>query len=414
MYYAFVSVLNIKTATMNRLSKSAIAILFSLSINHSMSAYDSFQQEKQVIQTDSLNNHAGPLTGGTKISSTFVADLKTTDHTDLDRSHTTTNTTFGMDSFYNLNLGFDASTKIFKTKDLKFKFNSIIDENKNGGIQSSFISVDWARPRDTKLRYSFSLAHTGKSYNPTLEFIMRKGNLALNKKLTYCWTTSEPSSVKRHNINISNTAVWNYAGSLIEHSFFMVDWVLETKSTNVFRLGLLSEYNYVGGSFNILRDIEVPNGKYSNIGVALRYEMRNSNLVKTNFELTARDLYNAKGYSFSIDPSWNISQNFSLNTGLNIHHYRFDSYETLRLVLPFVKSSYTLSPKLSIDLFSQYSTETKRIALNSNIKFALKGGHSLDLAYHRNKIDEIANPFFKTPADNSNTFFLKYTYSFAN
>ena len=409
---------------MNLIRKFHITVIFGLSICLSVSAFDSFQEKKQLIQmqnevqidsaTKELNEYAKTVTGSDSIVSNRNSNFKLTDNTVLDRSYNSENESLRIDNYYNLNLSFDASTMVLGTDDLKFKLNSIIDQNSDSGIHSSFISVDWTRLSGAKFRYAVSLAHTGKSYNPTLVYIMQKGNLALNKKITYGWTATEASLIKRHTLHVSNRAAWNYSRSLIESNFLKVDWILETSSANIFNLSLFNDYNNVEGSFNILRDIEIPRGTYANQGIKLRYEMENSKILKTNFELTARELYNSKGYSLSINPSWSISQNFRLSTGVNLHHYRFNGDETLRLVLPYLRTNYSLNSKLSVDLFSQYNTETNRLALNSNLSYALKGGHSLNLSCHHNKIVEVANPFLKTPDQNSNILFLKYTYSFAN
>ncbi len=103
------------------------------------------------------------------------------------------------------------------------------------------------------------------------------------------------------------------------------------------------------------------------------------------------------------------------NASLNIHDYRFyPGNKSIRIVAPYFKSFYTVNPRLYIDVFAQYNSETDRFTINSSVGYKLKSGHDFYLAYYHNKQYEIANPFENVPSQNSNVLFLKYTYTFAN
>lgn len=388
-------------------------------------AFNSNQQAKQLVQLqsdikiDSITRGSSRYVDSTnrndEVNTDFDFNYKITNNTVLNHSYNSEVASNGIDGYYNLSLDIDTSTKIFKTDDLKFRLISMADQNTKMGAESSFISVGWSKTNATKLGYAFSLTHIGKSYDPTLKYIMMKNNLSLNKKLTYRWAANEHSRIKRHGFDLSNKVAWSYSRDLIEHNFLKADWVFETKSANTFKISLFNEYNSTGGSFNILKNIEVPMGRYSNKGVTLRYEMKRPNLLQTNLEFTVRELFNSKGYTFSLDPSWTLSKDLKINTGLNIHDYRFyPSNKSIRIVAPYIKSFYHVNPRLYIDIFAQYNSETNRFAMNSSVGYKLKERHDLYLAHYHNKQSEIANPFENVPSQNSNVLFLKYTYTFAN
>ena len=340
---------------------------------------------------------------------------KIIDNTLLNHSYNDGVVSNGIDGYYTVNLDIDASAKIFTTDDLKFRIRSMADENTEMGMESSRISLDWSKRSDTKLGYAFSLTHTGKSYTPILEYIMMKDNLALSKELTYRWTGNEASPIKKYGFNLSNSVTWSYSRGLIDNNLIKLDWLLETKSASTFKLSLFHEYYNTGGSFSILKDIEIPMDQYWNKGIGLYYEMKKQGLLQTSLGLTVRELFNSRGYTFSLDPSWILSKDLKINTGLNIHDYRFNpTHESIRLVIPHIKTYYTVNPNLYIDLFAQYNSETNRFAVNSSIGYKLKGGHDLQLAHYHNRQSEIANPFINVPQHNSKVFFLKYTYAFAN
>ena len=311
-------------------------------------------------------------------------------------------------------LDLEASTKVLETETVDLHLITTIDQNTRHGFRSSMISIDWEGSEHTTLGYSFSLKHTGKNYDPTLEFIMEKNNLSFGNTIDHKWENPVSSSIKGHRIGLSSSAVWSYSEGLMSGASQKVDWEIETRASNIFTLSMFNTYSRIGKSFNILKDITVYKDSYSSQGISLGYEIGKPGLLKTNIGLTVQELLNSKGYSFSLDPKWAVTKNLDMHTGLNIHHYKFNGKETLHLVLPFVKTTYALGPKLSWDLFSQYSTETERFVINSKLNLALKGGHRLELAYYHNRTAEAAMPFISSPSLKSNVMFMKYSFNFAN
>ncbi|TMU56557.1 hypothetical protein [Flagellimonas algicola] len=409
---------------MNQLDKLFTTALIGISLSYTIPAFGALQQLDEEIrmmdnaQIDStstlLINNAKNAVISDDFRPRFHTELKLKDNTILDRSYHSGNGYGGMDGYFFIDLDYKASKKIFKTDDLQLKLLTTLDQNTKSVFQASLISMDWERPRETNLGFSISLSHMGNSYSPTLEYLMRKGSLSLDKKLTYGWIPNENSWIRRHGLEISNTLAWGYSRSLMEYQAVNLGWEVDTKTGNSYRLGFFNEYNNMGGSFQILKDIRIPEGRYSSAGFTLGIDHNTTSFLNTSLELTIRELLNSNGYSFSINPTWKISPELNLSSGINLHRYRFNHKETLKLVLPYLKSTYAAGTKMTVDIFSQYNTETGRLAFKSDIVYKPKDGHKLELAYCRNRISEVANPFLKTQLQGSNLLFLKYTYSFAN
>ena len=407
---------------MKPINHNIILALIGLLFCQDVSANGLFQQEDiaqearavTLADTTALKGQksVAPIYGAKEANSSLQTEFQFTNNTALEHSYNRKVPSNGLEGYYNYILDLEASTKVLETETVDLHLITTIDQNTRHGFRSSMISIDWEGSEHTTLGYSFSLKHTGKNYNPTLEFIMEKNNLVFGNTIDYKWENPASSNIKSHRIGLTSSAVWSYSESLISGASQKVNWEIETRTSNIFTLGLFNKYSRIGGSFNILKDITVYEDSYSSQGISLGYEMGSLGLLKTKIGLTVQELLNSKGYSFSIDPKWAVSKKLDLHTGLNIHHYTFNGDETLHMVLPFVKSTYTLGPKLSWDLFSQYSTETERFVINSKLELALKGGHRLELAYYHNRIAEAAMPFISSPSLKSNVMFMKYSYSF--
>jgi len=327
----------------------------------------------------------------------------------------------GLDGDYNLAYGLDGSFRLYGDDYLTFQWANTFDKNPatndelvGDPAQSGRFSGLFERRRNDGFGFATGLTWSGPDYNPGVGFVRRVDFTQLSQDLSYSWWPGDSSALRLHTFLVGGEMFIRNGDGKVETLQAGPEWSFNLKSGGQGSISGQVLYENISNPFFLDDDVFIPAGRYTFFLASAQYTMSRSGLIQIGANVEAGTFFDGDRYSFSLNPTWNVSPHLELQGTWSYNHIRFPDRDQqfdshlgqLRIRVPF-------NTEISTNLYLQYNSLTDTFSSNARFRYNFSEGHDLWIVYNENlNTDRNRLPGIELPGSQFRTFMIKYTYTF--
>jgi len=244
-------------------------------------------------------------------------------------------------------------------------------------LQRSAARILWERRSLQGIGYDASLEYSGPGYDPALGFEARNDFTAIQARLAYVWEPAESDRVDRYRFQTVTRSFWRNADGSVESWLGRAQLLMDLSgghwwnvTTNVTRESVREAFTLPGAT--------VPTGTYWAIDLFTRLESSRARTLAGAVTLYAGRAFDGYRLFLNLEPQLKLSRHLSLGAGYNLQRLFFPSRDqSVNGDLARLRVNAALDPKLSAELFFQYSAPSDAVSTNLRIRYRFSEGRDL-------------------------------------
>ncbi len=319
---------------------------------------------------------------------------------------------------YNYAWGLDTVLRLTDLDELTVRLAQTFDEDPETGERSSDsdsfrLYSSLARRTADGLGYDFTFAYSGEDYQPDLGFAARSGFFRLSPNIDHSSIgTRGEDRFQRINYWFRSEAFWDDSDRELESAYVVLGGNRQTWAGGWFWFDLNLTREQLEESFEI-GEVEVVAGRHDFYSLSGGFRLAEGQDFTFWGNLHAGTFYDGERYSFQVNPGWVFSKFLSLATTYQWNGIRFpDREQELDIHLARVRLRFALNNRLSVDLFTQYSSLAGSVASNLRFRYNFSEGTDLYVVYNESQnTDRLLDTGLELPERIGRSLLVKYSYT---
>ncbi len=320
---------------------------------------------------------------------------------------------------HNYAWGMDTVLRLTDLDELTVRLAQTFDKDpetgdRSRGTDSFRLYSSLARQTADGLGYDFTFAYSGEDYQPDLGFAARSGFFRLSPNLMYnSLGTQGQDRFQRANYWLRSEGFWNDSNRELESAYVVLGTERQTWKGGWFWIDLARNREQLTESFELGDDVEVVAGRHDFYALSGGFRLAEGRDFTFWGSLHAGTFFDGERYSLRVNPGWIFSKNLSLTTTYQWNGIRFpDRDQELDIHLARVRLRFALNNRLSVDLFTQYSSLAGSVGSNLRFRYNFREGTDLYLVYNESQnTDRLLDTGLELPERAGRSLLLKYSYT---
>jgi len=172
-------------------------------------------------------------------------------------------------------------------------------------------------------------------------------------------------------------------------------------------------YESILDTFYLSSDAFIPAGTYQFWDNSFFFLSPFGYLVRFRLNGNFGYFYDGTRYSFSISPTWSVSQHLELSSDFQYNAVDLPKRnQQFRATIVRLRVKYNLNTRFFMSTFAQWNSFAERITLNFRLRYNPKDGNDLYLVYNENLEYGNENDMPPPPLSQNRTILIKYTHTF--
>jgi len=324
----------------------------------------------------------------------------------------------GDDGGSNLAYGLDSVLRFANTDEFTLRFAQTFGEDaetgdRTAGVESGRFIAQYDRRTQEGLGFSLLGSWSGEDYDPGLGFASRTDFTRIQQAVRGSQLGGETDSFQRRSWWAEGNSFWKNSAGYLESA----DWNTGVNRQNrkgAWRwLMVRAVYENLEESFD-LGETEIVAGEHSFFTLEGGAGLPPGRDFRSGFNFRVGTFYDGTRWGVGVRPSWTLSRNFRVSGNYDYDSFRFGSRgQSLDIHLLRLKIRYALDNRFSVDLFSQYSSLSGRLAHNLRLRYNFREGHDLYLVFNEAQLTDRRLGELLLPETDSRTLLLKYSHAFS-
>jgi hypothetical protein len=246
-----------------------------------------------------------------------------------------------------------------------------------GFTERSSARVFWERRSLQGLNYDVDLTWSGSGYDPRLGFEARDDYTAVQGRLAWVWEPGGSGLVDRARLQGVTRSFWRHADGAVDSWLGRLQLLADLNGGHWFNLtGNLTREN-VAQAFE-LPGASVPSGVFWGANVFSRLELSRARTVSGAVTLWTGQAFDGYRLSLNLEPQLNLSSHLSLAARYELHRLWFpERDQRVNADLGSIRVRAALDPRLSADVFLQYSAAADALSTNFRVRYRFAEGRDL-------------------------------------
>jgi hypothetical protein len=324
----------------------------------------------------------------------------------------------GDDGSSNLAYGIDSVLRFANNDEFTLRFAQTFDKDsetgeRSAGIESGRFLAQYDRRTQEGLGFTFLGSWSGEDYDPGLGFASRTDFTRIHHEVRGSQLGDEDDSFRNRSWWTEGNSFWKNSAGYLESA----DWnagINRQNGKGAWRwLMVRAVYENLEESFD-LGETEVVAGEHSFFTIEGGANLPPGRDFRSGLNFRAGTFYDGTRWGVGVRPTWIISNHLQVGGNYNYDAIRFDSRgQSLDIHLLRFKVRYALDNHFSVDLFSQFSSQSGRLAHNLRLRYNFKEGHDIYLVYNEAQRTDRHLGELLLPETDSRTLLLKYSHAFS-
>lgn len=322
----------------------------------------------------------------------------------------------GTDGKYNTGVGLDGVIRMFRNDYLDFTFAQTYYNDTTAApfsLSNAKLRINWETRSSKGLGYDVGFSRVGEDYNPEMGFELRENYSRIGDRIWWGWIPAENSWLQNHQVFFKGSVTYNNSSLKTESAEIGGGWQFASKSSATGVFNFSNKVEYLTDTFELADDVFIAPGnyKYSEFQ-ALMSTPFSKPLVFVNM-VTLGNFFDGKQLVLSFSPTWKVSSSFELGANYLFSKIDFSSRnQKFEAHIVRLRSTLMFSTKLSVSLFTQYSSTENTSIGNIRIRYNPREGNDLYLVFNQTNNSNRFREIPTLPLTNNRTFLIKYTYTF--
>ena len=258
-----------------------------------------------------------------------------------------------------------------------------VAQTRNEGDATTLSALDrtsarlfWERRTLQGIGYDASLTYSGPGYDPALGFEARDDFTATQGRLAYVWQP-EGGRFDRVRLQAVTRSFWRNEDGSLESWLGRLQFLTDLAGGHWFNLtGNLTREDVADG-FELPGAV-VESGTYWGANLFSLLDLNRARTLTGVVNLWTGQAFDGYRFSLRVEPQVNFSRHLSVSASYNLHRLWFpDRDQRVNADLAVVRVRAALNPRLSGEVFVQYSAATD--ALSTNVRARYRFGEGRDL-----------------------------------
>lgn len=313
--------------------------------------------------------------------------------------------------------GTDAVIRLFGQDYLTLNWAQSFDDTDDtsgiGAIDRALVRVNWQRRGTDGLTYSADLTRAGAVFEPGMGFLRRRDYLAGNLSTGYGWRPGVGSALNSYSVSGSGSFNRRNADDSTESGSFGIQGQLQTRAGHSVSADVTRSYEDLDRPFPLSEDAVVPVGSYWFTEASLSYNPPMGALFRPSASVSGGRFYDGTRISFSLSPSWSVSQHLALSGAYQLNHIDFDDRsQSFTSHLTRLRTELTFTTRTSASAFVQYNNVDEAVAVNIRFRYNPTEGTDLYIVWNEN-VNSNRRAFDPVrPLSQARTILIKYARTF--
>jgi hypothetical protein len=326
-------------------------------------------------------------------------------------------TSYAASGRHNLALGTDASLRVTGDHYLGVKWAATVDDDEPADVglaERSQFDARWERRTARGLAYSLTASRAGGDYRPELGFLPRRDFTTANVLANWYRFTDAHPVFRRVWPGMLAFSTWRNADGELESGQYAIWWQWETKAGGGGWVEPKYFHEDVVAPFTI-GDVTIPAGRYDFADLQIALSMASGARLRTGLDVRSGTYFDGTRTQVILTPTWNASRWLELGADYQLSVLRFrERKEREDVQVARLRIRTALDAQRSGNAFVQYNSTTGHLDFNVRLRYAFAEGTDLWLVYNEGLDTERTGDLVGTPSplSLSQTFILKYTYTF--
>ena len=275
------------------------------------------------------------------------------------------------------------------------------------------LRIAWDKRTDRGLFYRARLGWSGDEYNPGVGFVRRVNFTRLLGQIGYGWYPGKESLLFKHSLGIQASGFIRNSDQQLETGEVGLEWRAGPKIGGFFRFQTKLNYESILDTFYLSSDAFIPAGTYQFWDNSFFFLSPFGYLVRFRLNGNFGYFYDGTRYSFSISPTWSVSQHLELSSDFQYNAVDLPKRDQqFRATIVRLRVKYNLNTRFFMSTFAQWNSFSERITLNFRLRYNPKDGNDLYLVYNENLEYGNENDMPPPPLSQNRTILIKYTHTF--
>ena len=275
------------------------------------------------------------------------------------------------------------------------------------------LRIAWDKRTDRGLFYRARLGWSGDEYNPGVGFVRRVNFTRLLGQIGYGWYPGKESLLFKHSLGIQASGFIRNSDQQLETGEVGLEWRAGPKIGGFFRFQTKLNYESILDTFYLSSDAFIPAGTYQFWDNSFFFLSPFGYLVRFRLNGNFGYFYDGTRYSFSISPTWSVSQHLELSSDFQYNAVDLPKRDQqFRATIVRLRVKYNLNTRFFMSTFAQWNSFAERITLNFRLRYNPKDGNDLYLVYNENLEYGNENDMPPPPLSQNRTILIKYTHTF--
>ena len=322
----------------------------------------------------------------------------------------------GEDGGRNLAYGLDTLLRFRENDEFTLRWAQTFDVDgesgeETSGIESGRLFAQYERR--TQEGYGFTVlgAWSGADYAPDLGFAARTDFTRFYHEVRHSRLGQEGDRFRRRAWWAGGNGFWKNSEGMLESADWGFGANRETLQGGWIWVGARVFYENLVEGFD-LGNVEIPDGAHTFFTVNSGLNSPPGRDFRSRFRLRLGTFYDGTRWGLSWHPTWVVSRHLEVGANYDYDALRFDDRgEDLDIHLVRLRVRYAFDNRLSVDLFSQYSSLAERLGHNLRLRYNLKEGNDLYLVINEGQRTDRLLGDLALPVRESRTVLLKYTHA---
>jgi hypothetical protein len=318
------------------------------------------------------------------------------------------NMAYGLDSVIRFDGGDELIVRWAQT------FDTDPGQSTVGGLDSGRLYTQLQRRNRQGWGYTALAGWCGPDYAPELGFAAREGFTRLYGLLRHERVANGDSWFRSTAKWIDGGAYWRLSDRRLDTGHFGFGSNVQTKAGTWMWASIRGYQEDLVESFELDDGVEVPQGAYSWAGISGGFNLPGGRNLHVWGNTYVGQFYDGRRLQVRLGPEWTVSRHLKLGMTYEFNGVRFpDRGSGLNIHLGQLRAVWSLTSKISIDLFSQFASLDETVASNLRFRYNMREGTDLYVVYSEALLTNRLQDGLWLPRSDARSLVVKYSYTWS-
>ena len=283
-----------------------------------------------------------------------------------------------------------------------------------GGLDSGRFYSRLQRRNRQGWGYTALATWCGPDYAPELGFAAREGFTQLYGELRHGKVVNGDSWYRSTSKWVDGGAYWRLSDDRLDSGHFGFGTNVQTKAGTWMWVDLRGFSEDLVESFEIDDGVEVPLGVYSWAGIAGGFNLPSGRNLHVWGNTYMGQFYDGRRLRLRLGPEWTVSRHLKVGMNYEFNGIRFPKRETgLNIHLAQLRVVWSLTSKISVDLFSQLTSLDEKVSSNLRFRYNMREGTDLYVVFSESMLTNRLQDGIWLPRSDARSLVVKYSYTWS-